>query len=234
MAGETSDRYALGRLVLDYLRIFIWPLILFAVVLLYRDDVREILRNREFEVAGVFKIGQQVERLEEQANEEIADVRVLLQQLQAQPEEAQSAELAADIENKLDRLTSNLSREVQQIQEAAPDTVPPPSPAAAPVVQGPPPDERLAAKLEGEGFRALVDRDLVKAIESFSKASDAHPGYHNVAEIRDLLLKHQDALTERAPQAWDRLYRVVLTEYSWGMPKDIRPKLRKLAAGNYR
>ena len=230
MASETSDRYALGRLVLEYLRAFTWPAILFAVVLLYRDDVREILRNREFEVAGVFKIGQQVERLEAEAAEEIADVRALLQQLEERPDLPRET-VAADIDSKLTRLTSNLSREVEQIQRIAPAAVPD-RVGGSPVrqIRETPPAESLSA-LEREGFEALIARQAAEALAAFERAEALAPDHHNVAAIRALLAEHEAALSDpEAQAAWSKLYRVILTRYSWGMPSDLRPRFRELAA----
>ena len=231
MASEASERYALGRLILDYLRIFIWPAILLIVVLLYRDDVREILRNREFEVAGVFKIGQQVERLEAQAAEEIADVRVLVQQLQERPD-LPAETVAADIESKLTRLTSNLSREVQEIQQIAPGLAPASGGDDREAAQAArePRSAASVAALEREGFQALIDRDPAGALAAFERAEALMADYHNVAEIRALLADHQADLADPDAPAWSKLYRVILTKYSWGMPSDLRPKLRRLAA----
>ena len=227
MASDASERYALGRLILDYLRIFIWPAILLIVVLTYREDVREILRDREFEVAGVFKIGQQVERLEAQAAEEIADVRALVEQLQERPDLPPET-VAADIESKLTRLTSNLSREVRQI---APNLTPaPPGPGEVAQAAQNPSSEAEVAALERKGFQALIDRNPGEALAAFEQAEALMPKYHNVAAIRALLADHQSDLADPDAQAWSKLYRVILTRYSWGMPSDLRPKLRRLAA----
>ena len=232
MASEAGDRYALGRLVLDYLRIFIWPAILFLVILLFREDVREILRSREFEVAGVFKIGQQVERLEAQAAEEIADVRALVQELQDRPD-LPAETVAADIDSKLTRLTSNLSREVQQIQQIAPNLAPArPGGGEGAQAARDPGSTATAAALEREGFEALIDKDAASALTAFERAEAAWPDYHNVAEIRALLAEYQARLTDSDAKAWRKLYRVILTEHSWGMPSDLRPRFRKLAATN--
>ncbi|MDJ0941942.1 MAG: hypothetical protein QNJ30_00630 [Kiloniellales bacterium] len=228
MASEGGERYALGRLILDYLRSFTWPAILLAVVLFYSSDVREILRSRELEVVGFLKIGQKVEELEAQAAEEIADVRALLQELQARPDLPAEA-VAADIDGKLTRLSSNLSREVQQIQQIAPDLA---SGAATAQVALTPRPAASVVDLEREGFEALLDRDAERALETFGRAEALVPNHNSVAAIRALLAEHRAELADPESRAWSKLYRVILTKHSWGMPSGFRPKFRRLAAAS--
>ncbi|WP_282610383.1 hypothetical protein [Pelagibius sp. Alg239-R121] len=234
MASEAGDRYALGRLILDYLRTFMWPAIAFAVVILFQDDVRKILESREVELAGVVRIGPQIEQLEKQANEEIADIRALLQAQQAGEGEAApevTEQVTADIENKLAKLSRNLTREVEQIQRTAPATAqtqaPAPAVAAATRVQ-------KVSGMERRGFEALLERDVGGALQAFGEAFEAWPDYHNVSEIQKLLKKHKSDLSDPGSPAWEMVYRIILADLSWGLPSDLRPEFRKLAAASYK
>lgn len=235
MASDSGDRYALGRLILDYLRTFMWPVIALAVVMLFQDDVRKILENREVEVAGVVRIGPQIERLEQEANEEIADIRALLQAQQVS--EGQTApevtqQVTADIESKLARLSASLSREIEQIQQTAPEAAVVESESAQPAAPGATRLQRVS-ELERRGFVALLDRDVETASRSFSEAFEAWPDYHNVSEIRKLLNKNRSDLADPQSMVWKEIYRTILTDLSWGMPADLRPEFRELAAESY-
>lgn len=233
MPADQTERYALGRLVLDYLRMLMWPVIVLVVVLVYADDVRTILSSREVEVAGVFKIGQQVKQIEESAAEEIADIRALLEKMQADPTLDRTA-LTVDIKSKLDNLSGNLSREVEQIQQTAPAVAAAPPAAVEPGAVPAPVGQTSAATLERDGFQALVDRDVDKAIANFARAKSLYPDYHNVSEIHDLLVAHQADLRDPNSPSWEQAFRQIVAELSWGMPAEFRPEFRKYAAESYR
>ena len=236
MASDSGERYALGRLILDYLRTFMWPVIALAVVLLFQDDVRKILENREVEVAGVVRIGPQIERLEQQANEEIADIRALLQAQQADEGETgpeMTQQVTADIESKLARLSASLTREIEQIQQTAPEAPATVIEAAQPAAPGTTRLQRVT-ELERRGFVALLERDAETASKSFSEAFEIWPDYHNVSEIRKLLNKNKSDLADPQSAVWKEIYRTILTDLSWGMPADLRPEFRALAAESYR
>ncbi|HAM47674.1 MAG TPA: hypothetical protein DCO73_08055, partial [Alphaproteobacteria bacterium] len=56
---EKTSRYALGWLILDYLRAFTWPAIALFVVMFGWNDLMLLLRDREVNLFGV-AIGQKV------------------------------------------------------------------------------------------------------------------------------------------------------------------------------
>lgn len=234
MASDGGDRYALGRLILDYLRTFMWPVIALFIVVLFQDDVRKILENREVELAGVVRIGPQIEQLEQQAKEEIADIRALLQAQQESEGGAASEaaeQVSADIENKLTNLSSQLTRGVEQIQQTAPAAMP--TQQAAPIIAQETRVQKVSA-MERRGFSALLDRDVGAALEAFGDAVEAWPDYHNVSEIHKLLSKSEDELSDAQSPQWKEVYRIVLADFSWGMPSDLRPEFRTLAASSYK
>jgi hypothetical protein len=89
----------------------------------------------------------------------------------------------------------------------------------------------VAASSELAGFDYLVSRNAEAALLEFENAEKLRPNYHNVAEIRKLLQENLAALTS-APkdgrsEAWTTFYKTVLAKYSWGMPDDIKSKLRE-------
>jgi hypothetical protein len=80
-----------------------------------------------------------------------------------------------------------------------------------------------------KGFDFLVSKDAAAAIKAFASAERLWPSYHNVAEIRKLLEDNRAALVsaprEGRSDAWSNVYRVLIKQYSWGMPADVKSKL---------
>lgn len=237
MAGDTTKDptkdYVLGRLVLDYIRAFMWPVVAIVVVLVYQNDVRTLIFEREIDVFGV-RIGAKVEQIESQTQAEIADIRLLLEAQQASSSNGSSPEIAEDIETKLATLERNITREVAAIQsvEETRRTAPP---TAQRALAPPAEDSRatLAAAAERRGFEALIDHDIVAAIEAFDEARRIWPEYHNVAEIGNALRKREDRLRDPESAAWQLLYREIITRYSWGLPEDLRKAIRLGATQAY-
>ncbi len=220
------DPYAFARLVLDYARALIWPAAVVTAILLFHGEVRQILTEREWEMFGV-RVGARIQQISANVRGELDEIRMLLAELQqASPQDR--ARVAEEVETRIASLERNLGREFRQIQEieTAPAERPlPPSrpPTVAPVAVG----RETAARWEGRGFEQLVQRQVGPAIESFTRAHELWPDYHNVAEIRRLLVRQQEALADSGSPAWRELYEIILTRYSWGMPDHVRRMMRE-------
>ena len=224
MADE-SPNYALGRLILEYIRAFLWPVVALVVILVYQDDVRTLLQERQVDIFGL-RIGERVEQIESRALAEISDIKALLDEQQSRLSGSGSPEVLADVGAKLSSLERNLSREIASVQavQSVPAAALPERSVAA--VEPNTRSERAAAA-ERQGFEALIQRDLGAATRAFEQARTIWPDYHNVAEISRLLS------ATRAEPDWPELYRTILTQYSWGLPEDLRPALREGAAQAY-
>jgi hypothetical protein len=231
MADVGERSYTLGRLILDYVRAFMWPAIIILLVMMYTEDIRRILSERDVNIAGVVHIGAKVQEIESRTRAEIADVRTLVEE---QRSRGASGEIASDIDTKLQNLELNLSREIAQVQgipqqgQAAVQAPPTPAPTSEPLERA----ERAAAA-ERRGFESLVRRDVAQALAAFDEAYTVWPEYHNVAEIRRLLGEWRDRLASPDSDAWPQLYRNILTRYSWGLPADLRPAFRQETAKAY-
>lgn len=233
MTSSSENDHALGRLILDYIKAFLWPLVAIVIVLIYQDDVRKILSEREVDIFGL-RIGERVEQIESQALAEIEDIRLLVEAQQAETSTAAAPQLAEDINTKLSSLERNLSREIAQVQsEQQALRAPPPQSTRQAVVEA---ESRqasrasLAADAERRGFEALVEHDVTAALAAFDEARKIWPDYHNVAEIGRALRKWQERLTDPESPAWPQLHREILTRYSWGLPEDLRTAIRSGAA----
>ena len=233
MAESSGGNYALGRLVLDYIKAFLWPVVAVVIVLIYQDDVRKILAEREVDIFGL-RIGEKVEQIETQAMAEIEDIRLLLEaQKQAAGSTAPDPQLSADIDTKLSSLERNLSREIGQVQDAQQTVQAAPPAQRTATVDAASSRASLAAAAERRGFEALVRHDVAAAIAAFDEARGIWPEFHNVAEVGRALRNRQDRLADPASEAWTQLYREILTRYSWGLPDDIRGAIRAEAAQAY-
>lgn len=233
MSNVSSGNYALGRLILDYIKAFMWPAVALVVVIVYQDDVRRILTERQVDIFGL-RIGDRVEQIETQALAEIEDIRVLLETRERAGGDAeQDARLNEDIDAKLSSLERNLSREISQVRETGQAARSLPS-AERPAATGTA-DSRaeLAEAAERRGFEALIKRDASAAITAFEEAYEVWPEYHNVAEISRVLRERREDLADPESEAWPTLYREILTRYSWGMPQDQRRALRSTVEQAY-
>lgn len=234
MAAERGDSYALGRLILDYVRTFMWPVLVLVLLFGYGDRIWNLLDSREFELAGVLKLGQQVSQIKENTNEELDDIRALLAAVQTGG--GSTTRIVRDIETKLGKVERNLEREVQQIrsvdtrQAARSSSV---QKSIRPSVASSGKDAARAQALEREGFEALLKRDIAAARTAFGAAFAAYPEYHNVKEISALLDSKQASLANPRSREWDTLNQRILTDLSWGMPTDLRPRFRSSVTRSY-
>jgi hypothetical protein len=249
--ADGGQRYELGRLILDYLRTFMWPVVIVAFALFYFEDVVELIKGREVKVLGV-EIGPAVAQLQETTEQELADLQALVADLEANfqrelevagarqpsseasPEAAvseETREAARAVETKLSSLRANLDREAQALREVAvqqalpQQTALPPGPVQITPLQ---PAARAdeAAAFEQAGFEAILDRRLDDAIAAFEQAREAWPDYHKVAEIAAYLARAKATEAPLGAATWAAVDRTILTKYSWGMPANLRDAFR--------
>jgi hypothetical protein len=253
MAAEGGHRYELGRLILDYLRTFMWPVVVVAFAIFYFEDVVELIKGREVNILGV-EIGPAVAQLQETTEQELADLQALVAELEAnyrreleaagarQPSSGASTAAAASeetreaaqaVETKLSSLRANIDRETQALraateQQALPQQAALPDDVVqmAPARNAPIARAHEAAAFERAGFEAILDRRLDDAIRAFENAREAWPEYHNVDEIADYLARMRADQAPLDDADWAAIDRTMLTRYSWGMPADLRDTFR--------
>lgn len=76
-----------------------------------------------------------------------------------------------------------------------------------------------ASDFEKLGFENLRDKNYEKAKENFRSSYEIYPTLHNVDEISKLLNKINPTDDNKS---WNQIYSIILKNYSWGMPADIR------------
>lgn len=225
MSDSGPSAHPTARLVLDYLRVLLWPALIVWAFLVFKGDMLEILKTREVEVAGAFKIGKHIEDLNRKTQAELKDLRRLVAELQAAPQDPDRVREVSDaVAASLEALERDFSREVAQLQlETAVPGVGASSDLAA--LSADPREQ--ARELERLGFDQLLRRDLQGARKSFGGAVRAWPEYHNAAEIERLLRADRQGLAAGSDTAWRELYRTILTRYSWGMPASAREAMQQ-------
>ncbi len=220
--------HPLARLVLDYIRTLLWPALIVWAFFAFQDDLIEILKTREVEVAGAFKIGQRVEDLARNTRAELADLERMVAELQADPGDPERVRAVTEaVSASLEALERNVTREVAQLRS---ESVPARPTTITPAQTDP---RERARELEAVGFERLLARDLEGARAAFAEAAELWPDYHNVSEIARLLRREAPQLTDEGGAAWGDLYRTILTRYSWGMPQEAREAFERRATRRY-
>jgi len=231
---HVQNSYEGAKLVLEYIRVFMWPIVLIIALFLFKEDVAKIFREREIEVAGL-KIGQRINAVKENLNNieanaqiELTDIRELVEELKtvAVQSPASIPQASDKVTEKIEALSANLDKKVGQLRQETMTVQ-----EDLPQEQSPSNQKQLAKPLELQGFQELLAKNIDGAIAAFTEAEMFWPDYHNVAEITRLLLSERNKFSASSNTAddivWKELYTTLLSQYSWGMPEDIRKKFRE-------
>lgn len=195
-----------AKLALDYIKVLIWPLLLALSFLYYGEALIEILKSREVDAFGL-KIGKQVEAVSDNYQ---AELDALKEQVAQACDGNDNGVL-----DKIAVIERQLTKELDQVKTTA-------YAAQAPDVKVS--RAQTVEKLEREGFEAILNRDIKLAIDSFGKATELWPSYHNVAEIHQFLKSNQRVLSRKDAPQWQTINEKILAQYTWGMPRDLREK----------
>ncbi len=199
----------LARLVLEYIKTLIWPVLLIVAILAYEKPIFDLLESREIDAFGL-KIGSRIENISKNYETEIADLKTTI-------ESGVTDNSRTDLLIKIESINDNIKRDLSQVRN---QTIA--SGSASSTEQF---DSSNAAFHERRGFSAILEHDVRRAIESFSEARKAWPEYHNVAELERVLKQRELDLNNAL--AWKELNQLILQKYSWGMPKDIRQRFKQ-------
>ena len=195
-----------ARLILDYIKTLIWPVILLVALFSYEDDVINLLKNREIDAFGL-KIGKRIEDISKNYETEIAELK----------ESIEDTNGNKALLSKIESIDKNIKKELSLVQRQSQDASPAPVKALS--------RREGAARHERLGFEAMLNRDISESIVQFSAARATWPEYHNVAEIEKLLRAQRSRLRE--PNDWKQVYQLTLNKYSWGMPSDLRTGFKR-------
>jgi len=196
-----------AKIILEYIKVLIWPFILIMGFSFYSDKLFGLIENREIDAFGL-KIGKQLDDVS-------SNYKAELETLKTSIKNSKDSLLL----KKVEIIEINLERELTQVKQTALNKEAPSSTIAR---------KTKVAKLEHDGFIAIINRDQNGAISAFSEASNLWPDYHNVSEIEKLLKKNKPHLSnDKSEDAWNRVIKTISEQYSWGMPNDIRVQFAK-------
>lgn len=211
---SNSEAQSAGGFFLGFLKIILaWPVILGIFLLIHGGTIIEIAKSRVLEITpGGIKIGNLIEENTENQIDYLKEIASMIVANQDDP----------DI---VLQLTEELAYGIQSLEQGLELDA---SLMAIDV------DEHDMVTAEAgalDGFEFILDRNIHDAIDSFRMAESTWPEYHNVGEIRRLLEGFLEIL-ETAPRSeieavWLDIYDEILSEYSWGMPEDIRTRFRE-------
>ncbi|MCO7189618.1 MULTISPECIES: hypothetical protein [unclassified Pseudoalteromonas] len=208
MTDYTEQKLAIYRLVLEYIKVFLWPVILILAFAVYGDKLFKIIEQREVDAFGL-KLGKQIEDISHNYEAQITQLK----------EDIEASQAPEQLLKKVDGIKANLDKQLSVVKQHALQTEQVLSPGRKDQVD----------MYERAGFEALLARDVSQAISQFTAAEALWPDYHNVSEIKRLLIKQQSLLTNQQSKAWQDLFKTILVKHSWGMPDDIRAQFNQIS-----
>jgi hypothetical protein len=249
-----------SELILEYLKLFVWPVLIIVLVLVFRNPIISVLDSGDIEldILGVKLKGSKanmkqvddLKRKEATLQENLNILSKDIENLHAIKNRITTENL--DLKNRLDKLLlekqksginvkairEQLSKEVVRAKEDAEASNQVYYDAKQRVAQSQKlvnePKFQTAKKYETSGFQNLVKDRFKQSLENFENAYKAYPEYHNVEEISKLLRKNIEKLNDssRRDPAKINIYRQILESYSWGVPDDIKEAMQRSLALN--
>ncbi len=249
-----------SELILEYLKIFVWPILIIVIVLVFRNPIISVLGSGDIEldILGVKLKGskanmKQIEDLKKKETMLQENLNILskdIENLNNIKNRISTENL--DLKNRLDNLLleqqksgvnvkatrEQLSKEVARAKEDAEVSNQVYYDAKQRVTQS----QKLvneskfqtAKKYETTGFQHLVSDRFKNSLEDFENAYKTYPEYHNVEEISKLLRKNIEHLNDpsRRDPAKISIYRQILENHSWGIPDDVKEAMKRSLALN--
>jgi hypothetical protein len=86
-------------------------------------------------------------------------------------------------------------------------------------------DSNSAQSWEEKGFLYLLSHDVENAITAFRNSENASNTYHQVYEIARYLNENKSKLADSNADFWKTALRKITTDFSWGMPIDMKNRL---------
>jgi len=220
-----------AEVILEAIRIFIWPALVVLAVLWLGTDLKEILKSRTWKI-GIIEVGDRVSNLGNTLQDELLMQKDYLDQILSNPADTDKVkEYATRAIESIENAQKGINKEIQNIKQAIPRRA-----AAEPVQEAPEKgtserEPSTAKEWENLGFKYLLARDGQAAIDAFSQAEKIWPDYHNVSEIRRLLVQNRTSLEQTNSPKWKNVYEEVINQFSWGMPSEVRQQMQEYIAG---
>ena len=215
---ESNSQTHPAMLVLEYLKVFVWPLLLLVGVLMFRPQIVEIISTRELSI-GSLTVGKKIEGIGNSMQQQLAIQKRYIEEIEAHADNpALVRENARWLLGVIPTVQKNVGQDIVALQQEI-------QAGEAPARGASPASPKTAREWEQKGFEALLAKDVDAAIGAFSQAEALSPTYHNVAEIHRLLADRRDALKAKDAD-WKSVYKLIAGRYSWGMPAEVLSRLK--------
>ncbi len=221
-----------AELVLEAVKILLWPVLVIFAIIWFQADVVEILKSRTWKI-GIIEVGDRIETLENTVQDELILQKDYLNKIQDNAGDVDMVTaFAGQALNSLENAQSGVRKEIRTIQDAIPERGQP-EPVSTQAPSAAIAAEPSSAKgWEHLGFDRLVQKNIEDAIEAFTESEKLWPDYHNVSEIRRLLVDKRESLGDKQSPEWSALYETILEKYSWGLPSGVRRQFQQLQSGS--
>ena len=219
MVGNQQSR---SVVVLEYAKTFVWPVLVVALLIVFNPEIHDLIKGGGWSV-GPIKVEQRVNVLSNAVQGQFIAQKDLATKIQENPADtAKVKEYADKLLENIRTSQQGLSKEVEQLKAIIPAQQSGTNDQAPTTVDKP----VTAQGWEQKGFEALIAKDVDTAINSFAQAESIWPQYHSVAEIRSLLVSKREGLKDPNSPEWKSIQMKIVSDYSWGMPPDVRQKLK--------
>ncbi len=216
MSGKSRAEF-----ILEVIKLLLWPTLIVIAVMWLQDDVIDLLKSRTWKI-GIIEVGNKIENLENTVQGElILQKDYLIKILNNSSDSTKVREYVHLAMGSIENAQSGVKKDIQSIQETIPERRESQLVSQQTMEEKP----KTAKRWEYLGFNNLVEMEIDDAIEAFTESEKLWPNYHNVSEIRLLLVEKREILKAKDSPEWRALYNEILEKYSWGMPSDIRQKL---------
>jgi len=216
------------ELLLEAIKIFLWPVVILVAIIWFGNDLKDMLNNRSFKI-GLVEVGDRISTLEGSVQGGLISQKDYLDQILENADDSSKVrELTEKAIQAIENAQVGIKKEIQNISMAVPEfseTIPEQKSKAST-------KPLTATEWEDRGFEALLNRDINVVILALTEAEKIMPDLHNVSEIRRLMVKNKDQLTDPESGNWKIVYERVLKEYSWGMPTYYRQQMENYLQEN--
>lgn len=210
------------ELILETVKVLLWPLLIVLAVLWFGSDLKDILKNRSFKI-GLVEVGDRINNLEGSVQDELILQKDYLNLILDNAEDpSRVRDLTNEALQTIESAQMGIKKEIQNISSIVPELTQSMSENKSRISS-----QAVSVKdWEVIGFNEILAHGIEEAIFAFTEAEKSQPDFHNVSEIRRLLVKNKNSLEDPESEVWEQVYNKILADYSWGMPTLVRQKMR--------
>ncbi len=213
-----------SKLILDYIKALIYPILIAVLFCVYHKELSNFFGNLSKIKLGDIELSKEIQQESMQNNQQMkAELDSILAVINQ--DTASSSSDQQKREEMISRIQS-VHKSINVSQKILAQKVEAISSGDENKYVEIKNKEEEAANREKEAFDYLLEEDWQKAAESFSNAEQSLKGYHNCYELSRLLKSFSLAEKRENKSELRILYDKILSDYTWGMPTEVKSKLQ--------